>query len=68
MKMVSDARRAWRWFSVQVLAVLAVLPLVWHEIPPELRAWVPEGAEPWIVAAVAIGGIVGRLVDQGGRE
>ncbi len=66
MKLVPEARRAWRWFSVQALAVLAALPLVWPQLPPEVQAMLPEGARPWLLAALAIGGIAGRLIDQGG--
>ena len=64
MKIVDDARRAWRWFSVQALAVLAVVPLIWSELPPEVQALVPGEWKPWVLAAVAVAGILGRLVDQ----
>lgn len=64
---VSDWRRAWRWFSVQVLAAIAALPFVWAYIPPEVQAWVPEAWRPWILAAMALAGIAGRLIDQPGR-
>jgi di/tricarboxylate transporter len=65
MKLVDDARRAWRWFSVQALAVLAVVPLIWGELPPEVTALIPAGWHPYILAGVAVAGIMGRLVDQG---
>ena len=64
MRMVDDARRAWRWFSVQALAVLALVPLIWAEVPPEVQAFIPAGWHPWILAGVAVAGILGRLVDQ----
>ena len=68
MKLVIEASRAWRWFSVQALGALAVLPLVWQTFPPELQAWIPPEWRPYILAGVAIGGIVGRLIDQGDGE
>lgn len=68
MKMVSDVRRAWRWFSVQVLAVLAVVPIVWEQLPPETHALLPEAWRPWAITGVAVAGIVGRLVDQGSAK
>lgn len=64
MKLVPDWRRAWRWFSVQSLAIIALIPVVWPNLPPEAHAWVPPEWRPWIVFALAVGGIVGRLVDQ----
>lgn len=66
MRMVSDWRRAWRWYSSQAFAALAVLPAVWVSLPPDLKSYVPEAWMPWIVSAVAIGGLIGRLIDQGG--
>ena len=68
MQLVQDARRAWRWFSVQVLTLLAVLPLIWEQMPPETHALVPETWRPWIITGLALIGIGGRLVKQGDRE
>lgn len=65
MKLVKDARRAWRWFSVQAMAALALLPIIWMQLPPETQAMVPDHWRPWIMVAVAIGGIAGRLIKQG---
>jgi hypothetical protein len=64
MRLVDNARAAWRWASVQVLAVLAVLPIVWAEMPEEIRAMLPPEWQPWILSALAVGGIVGRLIKQ----
>lgn len=67
MKLVPDWRRAWRWFSVQALAVLAALPVAWAELPPDVQAMLPEAWRPWLLAGLALAGLVGRLVDQGDR-
>lgn len=67
MKLVPDWRRAWRWFSVQALAVLAALPVAWAELPPDVQAMLPETWRPWLLAGLALAGLVGRLVDQGDR-
>lgn len=64
MRMVKDAKRAWRWHSMQALAALAVVPIVWMELPEDLKAYIPDEWRPWIMAAVAVGGIVGRLRAQ----
>lgn len=68
MKLVSNARMAWRWFSVQILAALAALPLVWISLPPDVQEWLPEAWRPWALTVLALGGLVGRLVDQGGDD
>jgi len=64
MRLVPDWRSAWRWFSVQSLAIIALIPVVWPALPPEAHEWIPPSWRPWIVFALALGGIVGRLVDQ----
>ena len=68
MKLVPNARRAWRWFSVQALAVIAALPLVWTQIPPDVQAMLPDAWRPWVLTAIALAGMVGRLVVQGGSD
>lgn len=64
MKLVENARQAWKWFSVQALAFLTLIPVVWMQLPPETQALVPDAWRPWIITAVALSGIVGRLVAQ----
>lgn len=64
MKLVENWKQAWKWFSVQALALVALLPVVWPTLPPTVHAWVPEEWRPWIIVALAVGGIAGRLIDQ----
>ena len=62
--LVKDAKSAWRWFSVQAMAVQGAAA-AWLSVPDDLRAAVPDD---WMAAgavALAVLGIVGRLVDQG---
>lgn len=56
--------KPWRLWSVQIFTALAVLPLVWAELPADIKAMIPAGWEPWIVAAIALGGIVARVIPQ----
>lgn len=64
MKLVSDWRKAWKWHSTQLLAVIAALPIVWMQLPPDVKDMVPESWMPYIVTFIAAGAIVGRLRDQ----
>lgn len=66
--MVEDWKDAWRWFSVQLAAFLAVLPFVWASLPYDVKDYVPDEWRPFIVSAVAIGVIVGRLKAQPGPQ
>jgi len=57
-------RTMWRYYSVQALALCAAIPLIWQELPPEVLALLPAEWMPWIVAAVAVAGIIGRRIPQ----
>lgn len=65
MTFVPRVKEAWKWLSVQVLALLALLPLAWEQLPPETHALIPEPWRPWIVTVLALIGIGGRLIKQG---
>ena len=64
MRLVPDWREAWKWFSVQAMAILAALPVVWMSLPADLKAHVPNEWGLVIFIIVAIGGIGGRVIDQ----
>lgn len=67
MKLVHDWKEAHKWLSVQVLAILATLPIVWMTLPPDIKDMLPTSWQPWVITVVAIGGIIGRLKDQQGK-
>lgn len=64
MKLIPEWRKAWRMYSVQALAAVAMLPLVWSELPVEIKALIPAEWNPYILAGVAFAGMIGRLLDQ----
>lgn len=65
MKLVDDARRAWRWFSVQAMALALAVQGVWEAMPADMKASIPQQYVTWLTLALLALGIVGRLVDQG---
>jgi hypothetical protein len=64
MKLVDDARRAWRWFSVQAMAWAIAIQGAWEFVPADMKAGIP----PKLVTIITVGllalGIAGRLVKQ----
>jgi len=66
--MVKNWQTAWRWLSVQFAAILAALPLVWPQLPDDVKAFIPAEWHPWIVSGMALAIIAGRLKDQGGGK
>jgi len=41
-----------------------VLPMVWAELPDDIKTQIPANWHPWIVAVIALGGILLRVRDQ----
>lgn len=64
MRLVPDWREAWKWFSVQALTIIMVLPLVWAGLPSDAKSWIPESWHIPIIVFLGAGGIAGRLIDQ----
>lgn len=66
--LVDEWRSAWRWFSVQSMALAAVLLAAWQALPDELRAALPRALPRWLAIALLVLGIAGRLVKQNGKS
>jgi hypothetical protein len=61
MKLVPNWRAAWKWLSIQMIALAAV----WESLPPEAIAAIPD---PWsgrVTLALLVGAGIGRIIDQG---
>lgn len=68
MKLVSDWRHVWRYYSTQFLITLSVIPLVWASIPADVQAMLPAEWRPWLLSAMALAGAASRLVKQVDRD
>ncbi len=64
MKLIPNWREAWRMHSMQIFALLAFVPMIWDELPPEVKDLIPEDLRPYVVALVALAGMILRLRDQ----
>jgi hypothetical protein len=64
MMLVEEWRSAWRWFSLQAMALTAAIQAAWAAMPDDIKSHFPEK----LVMAVSVGllllGIGGRLVRQ----
>ncbi|HVV29128.1 MAG TPA: hypothetical protein VHC40_14290 [Rhizomicrobium sp.] len=68
MRLVAEWRQAWRWFSMQAMALAAAFAGAWTALPDDLRAHIPARLVTALSAALLLLGICGRLVRQrGGR-
>ncbi|WP_062560379.1 hypothetical protein [Paracoccus aminovorans] len=68
MKLVSDWRRVWRYYSTQAMAIAATVQLTWAQLPDDMRASVPPHIVSYATGALLVLGVIGRLVDQGGKR
>lgn len=64
MKLVPEARRAWKWFSVQSMTLAGSLQGAWLAVPEDLKSKVPGSLVHWLTIALLVAGVVGRLVQQ----
>lgn len=68
MKLVDDARKAWRWFSVQAMFWAGAVQGAWAAFGDDLKQNVPH----WLVTTLTLGllaaGIGGRLVKQPAKD
>ncbi len=64
MKLKTDWRSAWRWYSMQAMALATALIGAWAALPDEWRQSVPEGLVQGITLVTLALGMVGRLLTQ----
>lgn len=64
MRLEEDWKSAWRWFSMQAMALNVGFLATWAMLPTEFKEAMPS----WFMPAVAIGllltGMIGRLMQQ----
>lgn len=66
--LVSNARSAWRWFSVQMPALNTAFLVTWANLPEKFQTVLPV---PWVIGiavALLVLGVAGRLIDQTPKE
>jgi hypothetical protein len=64
-KLVPNARRAWRWFSMQMMALAAAVQVAWEALPPDALAVIPADVRGYITLVLVLLAMVGRMIDQG---
>ena len=64
MKLIDEAGKAWRMFSIWAMGLAGVIQVAWLSLPPDLIAQAPEWLRSGVTLALLGLGIVGRLVRQ----
>lgn len=63
VKLIENWKHSWKFMSVQLAAVLALLDIA-YEYLPAVQSYLPEGWVKWIALAI----IVARIVKQNGER
>ena len=61
---VDNIRNAWKWLSIQFLALAIAAQVAWEALPPDVVAIIPEEWRGKIVLVLTIIGLIGRLIKQ----
>lgn len=64
IRLVEDWRKAYKWFSVHVMAWGAVVTAAYLEAPAEFKAAIPQEWVSRISIAMLVLGVVVRLLKQ----
>ncbi len=64
LKLIADWHQAWRWLSVQFIAVAAALQASLLIFPDAIRTYIPDTCMHAIAIVLLAAAVLGRLVDQ----
>ena len=64
MKLVSNWKSAWKWFSIQFVAAAGAVQLSVLAFPESVRAWLPDWLTHLLAVLLLVAAVLGRLVDQ----
>lgn len=65
IQIVDNVKTAWRWFSVQAMALAGAIQGAWLFMPEDLKTSIPSNWVQYLTIVLLALGIVGRVVKQG---
>lgn len=64
MKLLPNWKDAWKWFSVQIIALAGAVQLSVLAFPQAIQGWLPDSVTHWVAAGLLATAVLARLVDQ----
>lgn len=61
MRLITNWRQAWKFISVQAIALAAV----WEGLPMEAKDAIPDPYRGYVTLVLLLAAGIGRMVDQG---
>lgn len=65
MELIEDWKSAWKWFSVQCMAIALALQEAWVYVPTDLKSHISNDLVDEIAKWLLVLGIMGRVLKQG---
>lgn len=68
MKLIDDAKGAWRHYSTVALSTAGAVQTGWVTLPDEIKSDLPKTVGEWvakITVAILFLGLIGKFVKQG---
>lgn len=62
--LIPNAADWWKLWSVRIFAAVGLLPVIWQQIPDDIKASLPPSLIYWTTSALAVAGIVARVIQQ----
>ena len=66
--MIENWRSAWKFISVQAMALAVAIQTVWPMVPDDMKAALPPQVVHAVTVALLVAGIMGRLYKQGNLD
>ena len=64
LKLVDDAKGAWRWISMRCMTIAGAVQGAWMFLTDDMKASIPTNIVQWVTGGLLVLGIAGRLVKQ----
>lgn len=66
-RLIDEWRSAWKWMSVNCMALVVAIQLTWVNMPDDMKAALPDNAVHWSSLALLVLGVAGRVTQQGAK-
>ena len=63
-ELIEDWHQAWRWASVNCMALAAAVQGAWLYIPDDMKVSIPQKMVSGVTIALLVLGVVGRLTKK----
>lgn len=68
MKLIENASKWWKMFSIQAMTLAGAIQMAWLAMPEDLKSSIPSDMVQWVTFTLLILGAAGRLIKQDSVE